>query len=288
MKAAAPVALIGLIAAAGTALPVELPREVEKPPDRPQLAQPIPDAPPVPTPSPEAPPAPPDKPPEAAAPLPEPRPTPPAEAQKSPQPADPSDLLSQPPPELGGPEVEAAMPRQETACRAELAALGARFEELPPVREPSGCAMPHPLAVTRLTGEIDIAPEITVNCATALAAAKFARDVMSPAAQKTFGSPVKSIAQASGYVCRPRNGTDKLSEHAFGNAVDIASLTLADGKTVAVEPAPPPENEKFLREIRTAACGPFKTVLGPGSDANHSLHFHFDLAQRRNGGTFCQ
>ncbi|TIQ63130.1 MAG: extensin family protein, partial [Mesorhizobium sp.] len=36
------------------------------------------------------------------------------------------------------------------------------------------------------------------------------------------------------------------------------------------------------------ACGPFKTVLGPGSDADHSLHLHLDLAPRRNGGTFCQ
>ena len=31
-----------------------------------------------------------------------------------------------------------------------------------------------------------------------------------------------------------------------------------------------------------------ETVLGPGSDADHALHFHFDLEPRRNGGTFCQ
>ncbi|TIS79786.1 MAG: extensin family protein, partial [Mesorhizobium sp.] len=44
----------------------------------------------------------------------------------------------------------------------------------------------------------------------------------------------------------------------------------------------------FLNAVRKAACGPFKTVLGPGSDADHSLHLHLDLAPRRNGGTFCQ
>jgi hypothetical protein len=50
-----------------------------------------------------------------------------------------------------------------------------------------------------------------------------------------------------------------------------------------------PEAEaKFLDALRKAACGPFKTVLGPGSDADHALHFHFDLAPRRHGGTFCQ
>ena len=110
----------------------------------------------------------------------------------------------------------------------------------------------------------------------------------SPAANAEFGSPLKSIAQASGFVCRPRNGTTKLSEHAFGNALDIASFTLGNGTVIAVEPAPPAKNEKYLRAVRNAACGPFKTVLGPGSDADHALHFHFDLAQRRNGGTFCQ
>jgi len=288
MKGAAPLALLALIAVTGPALSVDLPRKVEKPPDRPQTAAPIPDKPPVPTPSPEAVPVPSEKPPEANAPLPEPRPAPPVAAQAPVTPVDPDDLLRQPPPELGGPKVQAEMPAEETACRTELSSLGAKFKELPPVQELTGCSMPHPLAVTQLTAEIDVAPEITVNCAIALAAAKFAKEVMSPAAHKAFGSPIKSISQASGYVCRPRNGTTKLSEHAFGNAIDIASFTLADKKTITVEPAPPAENEKFLREIRNAACGPFKTVLGPGSDADHSLHFHLDLARRRNGGTFCQ
>ena len=99
---------------------------------------------------------------------------------------------------------------------------------------------------------------------------------------------LKGISHASAYVCRPRNGTSKLSEHAFGNALDIASFTLTDGKTIAVEPGPEPDAGRFLDSLRAAACGPFKTVLGPGSDEDHALHFHFDLAPRRNGGTFCQ
>ncbi len=41
---------------------------------------------------------------------------------------------------------------------------------------------------------------------------------------------------------------------------------------------------KFLTEIRADACGPFRTVLGPGSDSYHSNHFHFDLAQRSKAG----
>ena len=80
----------------------------------------------------------------------------------------------------------------------------------------------------------------------------------------------------------------KLSEHAFGNALDISSFTLSSGTTVAVEPAPPAKSAIFLGKVRSAACGPFKTVLGPGSNADHAEHLHFDLAPRRHGGTVCE
>ena len=43
---------------------------------------------------------------------------------------------------------------------------------------------------------------------------------------------------------------------------------------------------EFLAEIRAAACGPFTTVLGPGTNEYHSDHFHLDTAERRN--PYCQ
>ena len=93
---------------------------------------------------------------------------------------------------------------------------------------------------------------------------------------------------ASAYVCRSRNGNAKLSEHALGNAIDIASFVLGDGRQVDVKAGAEQKEQEFLDGLRKAACGPFKTVLGPGSDADHALHFHFDLAKRRSGSTFCQ
>jgi len=119
-------------------------------------------------------------------------------------------------------------------------------------------------------------------------AARFAANVVQPAAKVEFGADLKSINQASAFVCRPRNGTRKLSEHAFGNALDIAGFTLSDGRKIEVGPAPPDKDAKFLNAVRKAACGPFKTVLGPGADPDHALHFHLDLEPRRHGGTFCQ
>lgn len=218
----------------------------------------------------------------SVAPLPEPAP---ARPEPETAPGKPPEEKPASPAEVSTP---ASMPAAEVACRAELGKLGVAFRDVPSPEAKGGCALPFPVEVSGLMDGVKIQGPITVNCATALATAKFVHDVITPAAKEAFKAQLKSFTQASGYVCRPRNGTTKLSEHAFGNAIDIASFTLADDKVIAVEPAPPREHEAFLRKVRNAACGPFKTVLGPGSDADHALHFHFDLAQRRNGGTYCK
>lgn len=176
----------------------------------------------------------------------------------------------------------------DAACRARLRQLGVAFEPQAPISDPAGCRVPFPLSVSKLSPDIALEPPGVMNCAMTEAAARFAQAVIAPAAQSAYGAALKSIANASAYVCRPRNGTAKLSEHAFGNALDMARFVLADGKAVDVKETADPRDAAFLATIRKAACGPFKTVLGPGSDADHAFHFHVDLAPRRNGGTFCQ
>ncbi|MDX8508755.1 extensin family protein [Mesorhizobium captivum] len=181
------------------------------------------------------------------------------------------------------------MPESETACRERLKALGVEFEEHKAEHDAKiGCSIPYPIILKTLGKSISIGSGTELNCRMAEAAARFAADVVRPAVKAEFGADLKVINQASAYVCRPRHGGGKLSEHAFGNALDIASFTLSDGRTIGIGPAPPEKDGKFLNTVRKAACGPFKTVLGPGSDPDHALHFHFDLEPRRNGGTFCQ
>ncbi|MCP9232453.1 extensin family protein [Mesorhizobium sp. LMG 17147] len=184
---------------------------------------------------------------------------------------------------------EKEMPAEELACRRRLKSMGVDFEERKPEHDTAvGCSIPYPIVLRTLGKSIAIGPEPELNCQMAEAAARFAAAVIQPAAKAEFGEDLKSIGQASAFVCRSRNGGGKLSEHAFGNALDIASFKLSDGKEIDVGPAPPEKDAKFLNAVRKAACGPFKTVLGPGSDADHSQHLHFDLEPRRNGGTFCQ
>lgn len=224
--------------------------------------------------------------PESGVPLPEPKPVPVPEQEHGPlqaAPATPPDPRSTMRPDPSG-----KMPKDEQACRKRLTELRVRYRESRAEADPAGCAMPYPLVVESLGAGIALQPEAHMNCTTAEAVARFVAETAAPAAKDIFGTPLASVDHASAYVCRPRAGTDKLSEHAFGNAFDIANFTLSDGTAVAVELAPPEKNGQFLNTVRKAACGPFKTVLGPGSNADHADHIHLDLAPRRNGGTICE
>jgi hypothetical protein len=174
------------------------------------------------------------------------------------------------------------------ACLDDLGKFGVEFSREAPISDPSGCAIPNPVMLKNLGKTIKLAPGALLDCPMALAAARFMRDVAAPEAKADLGSDLVSINHASAYVCRPRHNGAKFSEHAYGNALDIAGFGLADGRQVDVRADAAEPEAKFLDALRKAACGPFKTVLGPGSDADHALHFHFDLAPRRNGSTFCQ
>lgn len=184
----------------------------------------------------------------------------------------------------------APLPAGEAACRERLRLLGVAFEEAPPISEPEGCAAAHPLTVTGLPGSVALEPPALLTCPMAEATARFVRDHAASAVREEFDADLTAISQVSSYVCRPRNGSDKLSEHAFANALDWRALALDDGNTIDVRAhgRTEPRRARLIERLRQAACGPFRTVLGPGSDADHADHFHFDLAERRNGGAFCQ
>jgi hypothetical protein len=142
--------------------------------------------------------------------------------------------------------------------------------------------------VKKLGASIDIKPEAELNCQMTEAVARFVQTVVSPTAKENFNADISLITQESAFVCRPRHNNQKISEHAFGNALDIGSFTLTDKTRIDVKASAPDKQETFLDAVRKAACGPFKTVLGPGADPDHALHFHLDLEPRKHGGTFCQ
>jgi hypothetical protein len=179
-------------------------------------------------------------------------------------------------------------PAAQSTCGVSLAMLGVTAVPLQEV-DAGACGMAAPVEVAALDGgAVDISGQAVVNCTMAEAFASWIDGTVGPIAERMLKAPVTAIRVAAGYNCRSRNNIPgaQLSEHAKGNAIDIAAFEV-DGRWLTVGKAEGADAE-FLAAVREAACGPFKTVLGPGSDAYHSDHFHLDLAHRRNGSTYCR
>ncbi len=151
------------------------------------------------------------------------------------------------------------------------------------------CGMERPLQVAALgDGTVVVGPTATIGCPMTVALEQWMAESVQPAAVAGFGAPVVAVRQISDYACRNRNGQAgaDLSEHAFGNALDIAAFQLADGRVVTVEDGwnGSPEEREFLREVHATACRYFTTVLEPGVDY-HNDHLHVDLAHHNSDGT---
>jgi len=141
-------------------------------------------------------------------------------------------------------------------------------------------------------GPVAMKPAATLACPIVSALDRWLADSVQPAAQRWFGARVVEIKQISAYSCRGMNGNSRahISEHAFGNALDIAAFTLADGRRVTVKDGwkGMPEEQGFLRDIQAAACQQFNTVLAPGSNVYHYDHIHVDLMRRASQRVICQ
>ena len=135
-------------------------------------------------------------------------------------------------------------------------------------------------------------PAATLACPIVSALDRWLSDSVQPAAMRWFGVRVVEIKQISAYSCRGMNGNPHahISEHAFGNALDIAAFTLADGRRITVKGGwrGMPEEQGFLRDVQGAACQQFNTVLAPGSNAHHEDHIHVDLMRRASRRIICQ
>ena len=138
--------------------------------------------------------------------------------------------------------------------------------------------------VAAATGTVAVTPNATLACPLVSALDQWIATSVQPSAMRWFRQPVVEIKQISAYSCRGMNGNPRarISEHAFGNALDIASFTLADGRRVTVRDGwrGAPEEQGFLRDVQGAACERFTTVLAPGSNVFHYDHMHVDLMRR--------
>ena len=141
-------------------------------------------------------------------------------------------------------------------------------------------------------GPVALKPAATLACPIVSVLDRWLADAVQPAAMRWFGVRVAEIKQISAYSCRGMNGNSRahISEHAFGNALDIAAFVLADGRRISVKDGwrGMPEEQGFLRDVQGAACAQFNTVLAPGSNAAHHDHIHVDLMRRSSRRAICR
>ncbi|EAU42359.1 hypothetical protein FP2506_05956 [Fulvimarina pelagi HTCC2506] len=235
-----------------------------------------------------------------AVPLPEARPDEPAsgptpsptvsDASAAPSPRDalpsPSESKLQPVSPAAAVRAAKALLASE-ACEARLTELGVTFETGTSINSGS-CGVLRPVSVSALSNGVEVRTQNRMWCPVVDALEDWITDAVAPAASEYLPDrTLTGIARVSTYVCRNRGSGEKISEHARGAAIDIGAFVFEDGE-VAVSAADPNSPEgRFLDAVRAAACGPFTTVLGPGTDADHANHFHFDLAAR-SSGPYCR
>lgn len=183
----------------------------------------------------------------------------------------------------------------EEQCLAEKGVVPSAFmEPLSAINGDGGCGMEYPFRVHALAeGNVVVEPSARLACPVIREVDAWVKDVVEPAAEAWLGQPVVAIRQMSSYSCRNMNNgqaNPKISEHAFGNALDVGAFRTADGRWITVKDGwkGKPEERGFLLQVQAGACDRFTTVLAPGSNVFHYDHIHMDLMRHAKGRTICK
>lgn len=178
--------------------------------------------------------------------------------------------------------------RDVRQCVSDLEKMKARYTLLPDQDLGNGCSQTG--SIQLLDVGIPVTNVKAVKCDVARALGEWVRSSLQPAAKDAFGSRVARIESMGGYACRNVIGrpqaAGRRSEHATGNAIDIGSFVLANGRRVSVKAGwwGAEDEREFLRAIRGGGCKSFQTVLSPDYNAAHHDHLHFDLGR----GPYCR
>ncbi|PKB25181.1 extensin-like protein [Novosphingobium kunmingense] len=182
-----------------------------------------------------------------------------------------------------------ALRSDPAVCRAVLVRSGVSFTKLNPIGEGT-CRRADRMT---LDDGLPLRPRgADATCAVKAGTVRWLQQRVQPVAIRILGSRVTSLEHLGTGSCRRIGGgeTGTWSEHAMGNAIDIAAFRLADGRRISVLDdwsGQDRERRAFLRAAHAAACRDFGTVLGPEYNTAHRDHFHLDQALR-GWGTFCR
>lgn len=171
-----------------------------------------------------------------------------------------------------------ALPSGGPGCIVQLAYDAAAFDRVKDSGTGTGCGVV--TAVALIETPTPLNRPVTVDCGLALKVVEWDRKVLRPLAREMFGHDLKTIHHYGGYVCRGRTSNNaRLSEHAYGRAIDIGAFELEDGTIISVKThwSGAGKRSDFLRRAARGACDSFSVVLSPASDRDHADHLHLDV-----------
>jgi len=174
-----------------------------------------------------------------------------------------------------------------SACRVRLTAERAIAPSVDAIEGPGECGGTDMVRLEAVVlsdmSRVEINPPAVLKCNMAEAIVDWVRDDLAELTAFSLGSRLRAVRNYAAYHCRSRNNIigAMMSEHGKGNAIDVRSITLVNGKTV--DPTDVQVSRDFRESWKKSVCARFSTVLGPGSDGYHENHIHVDLMERRSG-----
>ncbi|HZO15912.1 MAG TPA: extensin family protein [Polyangiaceae bacterium] len=182
----------------------------------------------------------------------------------------------------------------DDTCREQLAQTKAKFHPLRDREKPDakGCGIPRGVLLRTGPTGVRYSPPIQIDCSFALRLAEI-ETVIQEEVKQHFDSEVVKLGTLGSYACRGvigwlRGWSGGISEHSFGNAVDITHFDLKNGRRISVlrhyprDRGPAETNEAiFLRSVvRRVRRDLDLRALSPDFDVSHRDHLHFDAGSR--------
>jgi hypothetical protein len=123
-------------------------------------------------------------------------------------------------------------------CADELKTIDAVVEHVAPIKK-GRCGTPAPIRLSSLgsgKSRVVFQPAALTNCRMAVALHQWLKNDLQPLAHKHLGARITTIEVMSDYSCRASRGraANRLSEHAYVDALDIGGFVTEKGRAVRV------------------------------------------------------
>jgi hypothetical protein len=186
----------------------------------------------------------------------------------------------------------------DDGCRERLAATGATFHPLPDRERPNaqGCGIPRGVILRKGPTGVRYSPAVRIDCSLALELERI-ETLLKEEVERRFDAELVRLGTLGSYACRGvvgklRGMSGGISEHSFGNAIDVTHFDLSSGRRISVLRHYPRDRASatsaeghFLRSIVRRTWRELDLrALGPDFDPSHRDHLHFDAGSRWSYG----